>query len=197
MKKKILAPLLLILLALSAACGGNTEKIIDQGSTATLSVENTIEFIEITETDIEFNQAELDLLEKSRATWNEKNTGTYVYATSFESWVGFGSETIVFVTGDVVTGRNYSSYDADRMPSDSYEESGDSVGSNNFGAPAKTIDELYDECADILKTKPPTQNYITFQLFGDNLLSKCEFFPKDCADDCSEGVRIDVLRITQ
>ena len=143
-----------------------------------------------------FNRDELALLKESRATWDEKSaevSGNYAYSTSFESWVGFGSETTVFVTGDAVSGRNYSSYDADRQPSDSYEESGDAVGANNFGAPAKTIDELYDECEQILKTKNPATNHITFQLSSDNLIRYCEYSDKNCADDCSEGVSIDTI----
>ena len=91
------------------------------------------------------NPAELELLEKSRESWEQKNTsGSYTYSTSFESWVGFGSETTIFVTNNVVSGRNYSSYDADRNPTESYEEDAASVGSNRYGAPTKTIDELYD-----------------------------------------------------
>ena len=144
------------------------------------------------------NPTELELLEKSRETWNQKNTGgNYAYSTSFESWVGFGHETTIFVTDNVVTGRNYSSYDADRRPTESYEEDASTVGSNDFGAPTKTIDELYDACADILTTKDPADNYITFRLFGDNLLSICEYSSKSCADDCSEGVRIDAISFSQ
>ena len=143
------------------------------------------------------NPAELEQLEHSRETWNQKNeSGNYLYVTSFESWVGFGSETTIFVTDNVVTGRSYSSYDADRNPTESYEEDAASVGSNGFGAPVKTIDELYAMCTDILTTKDPAEYYITFRLFGDNLLNICEYSDKRCADDCSEGVRIDTISFT-
>lgn len=105
----------------------------------------------------------------------------------------FGSETTLFVTNNIVTGRNYSSYDADKTPLESYEEDADSIGANSTGAPIKTINELYAACEEILKTKSPADFYIDFRLFDNNILSYCEYSDKSCADDCAEGVRINSI----
>lgn len=147
------------------------------------------------------NQDMLNLLADSQVTWEAKSeaaAGNYSYSSSFESWVGFGGRTTIHVSNGAVTGRAYESWDEYKQPQpdQAFEEDAGSLDSNRSGAPVKTIDELYATCQEILETKDPADFYLTFKLFDDNVLNICEYSDKRCADDCSEGVRIDQIHFS-
>lgn len=67
------------------------------------------------------------------------------------------------------------------------------LGTHPEGADAKTIDELYDECADSVLTESPAQNEFFLEFAHGGLLSRCTYVPNNCADDCAFGVSIDSI----
>lgn len=139
------------------------------------------------------NVEERSLLEVSRAAWNAQKDmfgESYNYETRFASVFGFSSITTQYISSGTVIRRVYETTDQNDVQSSIYDEGASEVGTNSAGAEPATIDELYDVCESILKTKNPSENFISFDLDDDNVLKKCTFFPKNCADDCDEGVNI-------
>lgn len=57
----------------------------------------------------------------------------------------------------------------------------------------KTLDEVYAFAEKDLVKRSPKQNYITFRLFANGLMSAVGYFPKNCADDCFEGFKFDKI----
>ena len=93
----------------------------------------------------------VDSLEESRAQWEafrDEGAGGYSYRRRSRSWVGFGSTTRFSVENNRVTERTYIEHDAAGKTIDTWTETGAALGSHAKGAPVRTIDQLYDQCAD-------------------------------------------------
>ncbi len=142
------------------------------------------------------NNTELNKeLEKSLLIWDSeksKNDGSYTYTTGFTSWVGFGYRGTIVVKNNEIVERHHVGFSAEDASNDSWREiTPDTLGSHTYGAELKLIDELYIECErDVLRQDSST-NYIYLTFHPDGLLKQCSYSPKNCADDCSFGVRID------
>lgn len=139
------------------------------------------------------------LVAESLLTWQNMKAaddGTYQYTQSNSSFTGFRDTTTLVVEDDVVVRRTYEVYDENDTLFESYDEQGAEVGSNRAGAPARTIDELYEICRDDVLTRDPVQNHIIVTFHDDGILETCVYVPRDCADDCDEGVGIDTLDLS-
>jgi hypothetical protein len=91
---------------------------------------------------------------KSKAAWAafKKQCGdSYVYQVTFSSWNGYGETTTLTVKKGKVAGRVLKVWSGENK---GWTESAGQIGNHDGGAPAKTIDQLYDEIDKILK-KPP------------------------------------------
>lgn len=143
------------------------------------------------------NSEYMENLEKSLLVWSDyksKNGNSYQYSTDFLSWVGFGSKTTIIVNDDSVVRRIYRSWDRDGNEISQWVESTSTkLGTNKEGAPLKIIEELYDECREMLLTKDSEKNSISLDFDKKGMIKNCLFSPKNCADDCSSGVRINSL----
>ena len=123
--------------------------------------------------------------------------GNYSYKIGFQSWVGFGHETVIVVTNNKVTERRYKTFNRRRpVPAprpggvappnpegESWMEKGKAIGTNKKGAPAKTLDELYVVALETAK-KPLKQferRYIRSDKQG--LLVSCFIMDRRIADD--------------
>lgn len=139
----------------------------------------------------------LTQLDLSLSHWQKvklENGNTYQYSTRFSSWVGFGNETSISVVNGVVANRSYRSWDDKQSDITQWSESTvESLNSHRDGASAKTLDELYDDCQDILQSKDNENNRINLGFDNNGIIQTCLFTPKNCADDCSSGVRVDSL----
>lgn len=146
------------------------------------------------------NTSHLTQLDRSLSQWRKvklENGNTYQYSTRFSSWVGFGNETSISVVNGVVANRSYRSWDDKQSDITQWSESTvESLNSHRDGASAKTLDELYDDCQDILQSKDNENNRINLGFDNNGIIQTCLFTPKNCADDCSSGVRVDGLIIS-
>lgn len=145
------------------------------------------------------NDAEQLRLEASKDIWvleRDKNHGNYHYESEFSSWVGFGYVTKIFVSQNTAYRRAFEAYDEGGTVTVRYDEDASILGTNDSGHPVKTVDELYEECSDILSTQSPDENDITFTISNIGIISTCTYIPHSCADDCSQGVSINNLTFT-
>ena len=138
-------------------------------------------------------QAAIQAWEKAKA----ESKGNYSYKVSFTSWVGFGNETIIVVENNKVTERRYRSFNRRRpVPAprpggavppqpegDSYLEKGAQLGKNKKGAPAKTLDELYEIA--LATAKKPLKEFERRYIRSDKqgLLVSCYIMDRRIADD--------------
>ncbi|NOR70381.1 MAG: hypothetical protein GQ532_11935 [Methylomarinum sp.] len=143
------------------------------------------------------NSEHINKLENSLSSWHvlkRQKGASYQYATEFSSWVGFGNETIISVKRDVVVEREYRSWNNKGEKTLFWNElSPNELGKHKEGAPLKTMDELYDDCREILITKGSEKNRINLSFNKRGIMRTCLYTPKYCADDCSSGVRIKSL----
>ena len=138
-------------------------------------------------------QTSIKAWEKAKA----QSKGNYSYKVSFTSWVGFGNETIIVVENNKVTERRYRSFNR-RQPvpaprpggvvppqpeGDSYLEKGAQLGKNKKGAPAKTLDELYEIA--LVTAKKPLKEFERRYIRSDKqgLLVSCYIMDRRIADD--------------
>jgi hypothetical protein len=132
---------------------------------------------------------------KSHEAWENlksNNGNSYRYTTEFNSWVGFGSKTIIEIQNGTVISREYEEFSTNESNSSllSYMETGSDLGSHTEGAPVATVDELYDSCISNYLFVDANTNYINFQTNEIDLLKSCSYIPKNCADDCVVGIQL-------
>jgi len=143
----------------------------------------------------------LELQEKltdSFSIWQQqkiKHGNSYQYSTHFVSWVRFGSETTITVNDGIISSRKYHAWGADKKQTAQWAETdAKELGKNKEGAALKTVDQLYAQCRTILATKDAGSNHLYLGFDEKGIIEHCLFAPKQCADDCSKGVRIKNLR---
>jgi hypothetical protein len=159
------------------------------------------------QTTVSLNEAgsatpeEVEQLEESYRKWLEaKNgvNGNYLYRVTFSSFSGFRSTTTITATAGEVSERSYVEslpIYFDFAPRD-YVESGSELGTNEPGAPAKTLDELYEIARMVLQT--PMYPFEMLRLHFDDrgLLDACYIFNTLIADDAPiNGVSITGLTL--
>lgn len=133
--------------------------------------------------------------------WNElkkTNGDSYIYETTFVSWTGYGETTELTIENDIVVSRKYEGFVIDgasgqKEITDSYIELSSDLGSNNYGAEPRTIDELYQTCLKDILVADERNNTIYFETAANGLMTLCGYRPKNCADDCLFRVSIDAF----
>lgn len=140
---------------------------------------------------------EAERLAESLADWQVlkgQNGGDYQYDVLFGSVFGFTSTTTFEGRGDEVVLRRYEARDAEGEVTESWTEEGEALGSHKGYEPLRTIEELYATCRNEVLTQDRDENDILLEFGDDGVLEICEYFPKNCADDCFMGVSIDEIR---
>jgi hypothetical protein len=148
-------------------------------------------------------------LAKSLETWQTLKAqcqGNYSYKIRWSSWVGFGHETEIVVRANKVAERKYREWSGPaaapqpgkppKPQGESWTEKGTDVGSHKKGAPPKTVDELYQQAAQVLQSKlePHHRLYVRFDKRG--LLTSCFYVDTRIADDAPRsGVVIDSIQL--
>ncbi|MDX9719703.1 MAG: hypothetical protein RBU37_03085 [Myxococcota bacterium] len=51
-----------------------------------------------------------------------------------------------------------------------------------------TVTESWQECATVVLTQNPDENWSGVSFGKDGELISCSYFPMNCVDDCSEGL---------
>jgi hypothetical protein len=133
-------------------------------------------------------------LDTSHDTWEQASDGkAYSYSRRGLSWLGYNGVTTITVREDGVVVRR------DFTPSGGgagWTESGDEIGSHDEGSPAKTLEELYADCDDVLAADPATHD-INFELDDQGFLKTCYSAQRSCEEDCFSGIQLDALTISE
>ncbi|MBL62405.1 MAG: hypothetical protein CMI30_03250 [Opitutae bacterium] len=156
------------------------------------------------------DKAKVAQLKKSQNTWEklkEECGGNYTYSKRWSSWVGFGHTTEVVVANNKVVERRYKSFSGrprlvapDQPPAKpenkGWIEKGEEIGSHKQGHPAKTLDELYKEAAEILGRPVPPFQRLGLRFDKQGLLLACYTQDTRIADDApTKGVNISSITL--
>jgi len=147
-------------------------------------------------------------LEESRSVWRglvAMNGETYSYAVETSSFSGSATRTLLQFEPGAELERAVATYRGFEVATPTpegargplvlqWEERGAEIGSHPDGAPADTVDVLYDRCARDVLTKDPKLNDISLEFDDAGILRLCSYFPRGCQDDCSVGVLISDLQ---
>ncbi|MFP6901621.1 MAG: protease inhibitor I42 family protein, partial [Opitutales bacterium] len=149
-------------------------------------------------------------LRKSLNTWEtlkKECGGNYTYSKRWSSWVGFGHTTEVVVANNKVVERRYKSFSGRPRPvvpgqppakpqGTSWAEKGEELGTHKQGHPAKTLDELYKEAAEILNRPVPPFQRLGLRFDKQGLLLACYTQDTRIADDApTKGVNISTIAL--
>lgn len=140
---------------------------------------------------------ERNKLEKSFLIWKKNkldNNSIYSFSSEFNSWVGFGNRSKIFVNNETVIKKEYISWNKNREIIEKFIETKDKVGNSTKGSIPHTIDELYEICRNDILKKDKVHNNIYISYDNNNILKNCLYSPKHCADDCSRGIRIQNIK---
>jgi len=149
---------------------------------------------------------------KSLQAWQkakEKCGGNYSYSVRWQSFVGFGHETTVVVKANKVAERRYREFKApSRRPVPKnpnvkpepagplWVEKGKELGVHKKGAAAKTLDQLYQEAAEVANRKLPSNLRRYFRVDKQGLLLSCFTVDTRIADDApTKGVNITSIKL--
>ncbi|WP_346882898.1 hypothetical protein [uncultured Algibacter sp.] len=125
---------------------------------------------------------------------------SYSYEIKTESVFGFGSLTKIIVKNNIPVSRvfeSYNLYDNDtylgwenRIITNEYRENINQLNTNNIGAAALTIDDLYALCLKDYLSVDANSNSINFNVDDSGLIKDCYYIPNGCQDDCLFGIQI-------
>lgn len=144
-------------------------------------------------------------LQESLKKWQllrQKHDGDYSYKVRWSSFTGFGHVTEIVVHDNKVVERRFRSFSGRPVPvrpgqpvaepeGVAWSEKGDEIGKHKDAAPAKTLDELYAQAAEVLERELPAheRRYLRFDEQG--LLLACFTVDTRIADDApTKGVTI-------
>ncbi len=135
-------------------------------------------------------------LKESRKAWEREKAAhgnSYSLTRSFQSWVGFGHRTTVEIKNGAVAKRHFEEYDRDGKITSTFTEGPGEIGADQNGAAPETMDQLYEACATSYLTQNTEINVLSLEFAEQGILSSCTYRPRNCADDCSEGLESVVL----
>jgi len=124
---------------------------------------------------------------------------SYQYTVGFVSWTGYSNQTIITVNKGKVISRKFKETDPNNGVEVSaentfvYEEDAKSLNTHEQGAKARTISELYTNCANHVKMDTAT-NTVYFTTFDNQIMKTCGYVPNGCADDCFFGIELDKIK---
>ena len=153
------------------------------------------------------DQSDQDKLKESLAKWRKAKqscNGNYSYKVTWASFIGSRGETQIIVRGNKVVGRSYREFGppqplapGQKPPEGKgWDEKGKDLGSHKQGAAIKTLDQLYEEAAQVLKRDLPQhkRRYLRFDKQG--LLLSCFTVDTRIADDApTPGVKVSSIQL--
>jgi hypothetical protein len=99
----------------------------------------------------------------------------------------------VTVEEGVVVGRSFEGGPQPDVVSESWTETAADLGTHAGGDEAKTFEEIYDECDEILAVDPD-DNTILLDFDDDGILRHCQYTIVECQDGCTEGIFIEEVQ---
>lgn len=118
----------------------------------------------------------------------------YAYDVGFQSWVGFGHRARITIKNDVPVKREYWTFKKNSPEKFRWVENHTSLHTHRDGANAVTVEALYKRCRKDTLQQSSKENRIDLTFDSSGLLKTCLYSHRMCADDCSQGIRIDSLR---
>lgn len=156
---------------------------------------------------LEVSKINIKNYKESLKEWGElkeQKGNSYFYQASFSSSEGcYGQETKITVKDGVPIAREYKESTCEILKDpltlnitreekilEQYSEDASNLGTNEKGSQAVTIDFLYKECKGNLGVSSK-KNETYFEADEEGIIKYCGYVPRNCADDCYEGVLID------
>jgi hypothetical protein len=163
----------------------------------------------LTHYPVDAEHADAEVVKSSRKAWDQvkgNHGNSYRYSVVFMSFAGFGSETVIVVNKGMVVERRYRMWtrpipqapgaNDDFKPD--WVEKGADIGKHKDGAPARTMEQLYDEAQKIAERtlQPFEKRYVKTDKRG--LLESAFVVDTRIADDApKKGVSITKLTLEQ
>ena len=136
-------------------------------------------------------------LQESLNSWTATQAtmkGTYSYFVRRSSWTGFGSITKVEVHAGNVVRRSYDEFNSKPQlapnpvvkPAPLWVETGTQLNSHKQGAPALTVETMYDTCKTVLQAElaAKQKRYLAFDKLG--FLAHCFTIDTRIMDDAPQ-----------
>ncbi|GEM_PF-5437215 len=143
------------------------------------------------------NADRLDSSRKALGLLREKSGNSYRYTTYFRSWSPFWDSTWIEVKQGKVVRRDVvyqPNSDSDPLPPViRFTETGTGLGAGVFGSLPITLDSLYRECGEYLKSDPAVSETV-FEMDGDFILKTCGRLLRGCMDDCGPQIQLSEVR---
>jgi len=137
-------------------------------------------------------------LDEAAADWaaTKRGCATYSYDRRRTSFSGSAVSTEVEIQGDVATRRRVSTGNS-RTDAGGWtvvaDETGSQIGQYTASYPepdpASTMEQLLADCATLL-AHDPADYFLTLQIATSGVPWVCTIRPRNCADDCESGIRI-------
>jgi hypothetical protein len=137
--------------------------------------------------------------EQSYQKWlsdKQAHQESYEYVVAFSSWAGFGENTTITVKRGLVAARKYearqytSQASGEKEVTAQWTEDAHSLSTHAEGAPAQTLDQVYEQCSARYLSVDASRHTVYFENENNGILSLCGYVPNNCQDDCFTGVRI-------
>jgi hypothetical protein len=147
------------------------------------------------------------VIKSSRETWDEtkiKHGDSYRYSVVFTSAFGFGNETIIVVVNGKISERRYRSWMRPMAvtpgektgPKPDWVEMADNIGKHKDGAPARTMEQLYDEAEKAAEQKLQPFEKLYVKTDSRGILEYAFIVDKRITDDAPrKGVSISKLKL--
>ncbi len=138
---------------------------------------------------------------KSYQAWQdfkEANGDSYSFQVVTSSWTGYGTETTITVKNGKIVERHYVAllYPGTGGPAtirQEWKEDESQLGTHDDGVVLLTMDEVYEKArSEWLVKRDDARTY--FEAKNDGMISLCGYVPKECADDCLNGITIKYIR---
>lgn len=128
-------------------------------------------------------------------TFRNSADNTYNYKAVSQSWAGTTDTTSITVINGIVSARKYVQYTVDtvskhKILTASWEEDISDLNSHEDGAPASTLDEVYEKARTVWLAAEPSKNSVYLKTDNNGIISLCGFVPHGCIDDCFVGIHI-------
>ena len=141
---------------------------------------------------------EYDKSYKAWLSFKESSGNSYRYTVTGYSWTGISWQTTISVTNGKITRRAFKYTlpvgSSVNIPPDALEwtEDENEINLHPNGAPAITLDEVYEKArSEWLTKRKNAKTY--FEAKNNDLISSCGYVEDGCADDCFTGIRIGTI----
>jgi hypothetical protein len=135
-------------------------------------------------------------IDGARQSWKRtvETCPTYHYAMTDSSFSGFSARTTIVISDGRPIARGCvqtQGFGPERAVTASWIEEAGHIGEHAECRPAKTMEQLQDDCARNVLGQDPAKNQVMFSTDDRGVLLECWYVPKGCADDCTMGVVVE------